>query len=412
MIFFCASKPLRLTFFGETYELAPLTLPEVNPDHILAAPNGLALSILRRYPQALQLADFDASKLPGFPLRLETSPEKLPAGSSLLMLRDAGIGDAITMTPVITHLKAQYQSLDLKLATLKDRHELLNHLDCELLPLPLRLSQLLGRAAYYVDFHDPKGICENVEMIDFNFDSLNIAPASIPAAAKQPSINPALTGDQRILSETEKLTGDRSPHILCAPGASDILRELPLETLRPIFAENPGAAFLVAGKFEQQMPKNVATIDTSSSLAAFASAIAACDAIITTDSAACHLAAALKKPTLAIFGPVPSSIRSGYYPSVISLDAEYRGQTCHSPCFIHGHLDRKAAIPIGANQVTDLKAGVQISTRSGQTFSYDPSKGCPEMNALNTSDSPCLHAIEETRIREAFERLMKLVQPK
>ena len=59
------------------------------------------------------------------------------------------------------------------------------------------------------------------------------------------------------------------------------------------------------------------------------------DAVITADTATLHIAAGLKKPTVAITSHIEASLTSGTYPTVIPVRANYTGKTCKSPCGIH-----------------------------------------------------------------------------
>ena len=56
------------------------------------------------------------------------------------------------------------------------------------------------------------------------------------------------------------------------------------------------------------------------------------DAIIAPDSMFVHIAGALRKPLLGIYGPFPSELRMKYFNRCIGIDA----QTACSPCFKHG----------------------------------------------------------------------------
>ncbi len=407
MIIFSARQPLTLKYFGEQYALQPLTWPEINLDHLLAAPDGLGISIINRHKKHLQVIKFDHSKLPGFPRRLKTTPGNLPEGSRIIMLRDAGIGDAITMLPVIDYLQDLPNNLSVCLATLRDRHPLFS--ETGLAPLPIRLSELVGKADYFVEFHDPGRIIEKVEIIDFNFSSLNIDPQVIPAKAKIPRLNKQLTSDTSIRQEINELSRNYKIRIMIAPGASDILRQLPIQLLSELAQKYQEIAFICPGQSSSDQT-NIFSIDTSKSLNAFITAIDHCDALISADSSAYHIAAALNKPALTIFGPIPSTIRSGYYPQNISIDADYNGETCHSPCFIHGHVSRNAGIPIGREQLRILTPGAEITTFSGHKFNYDPNQGCPEMNFFKSSNAPCIQNIPTARIIDGVEKILSTIE--
>jgi 2-polyprenyl-3-methyl-5-hydroxy-6-metoxy-1,4-benzoquinol methylase len=57
--------------------------------------------------------------------------------------------------------------------------------------------------------------------------------------------------------------------------------------------------------------------------------------VITADTATLHIAAGLKKPTVLISGPIDGELRARTYLTVVSIPANYRGQTCVAPCMKH-----------------------------------------------------------------------------
>jgi len=66
-----------------------------------------------------------------------------------------------------------------------------------------------------------------------------------------------------------------------------------------------------------------------------------CDAFLAPDSALCHVAAALDIPTVALFGPFPSRLRTIHQPSVRAID----GKAPCAPC--HHHENTGKAWPEG-----------------------------------------------------------------
>jgi ADP-heptose:LPS heptosyltransferase len=105
-----------------------------------------------------------------------------------------------------------------------------------------------------------------------------------------------------------------------------------------------------------------------SSFEDYIAAIANCDAVVSTDSAACHLAEALGKPSLTIFGPIRDDLRLRYYNRAYAIRAEYSGKTCRSPC------------------------GLSKSDN-----------GCTESRLQRSPYSPCLLSISEERIYQRFK---------
>ena len=120
------------------------------------------------------------------------------------------------------------------------------------------------------------------------------------------------------------------------------------------------------------------------SLQDYSAAISCCDAVVSADTCTYHIAAGLKKPALALFGPIGSNLRIRYYPTVIPLDADYSGLKCTSPC----GLDRIWK--------DDLVEQDRLKPRSG----------CPEAKAKGTDFSPCILSITPERLIPKFHQLI------
>jgi len=108
------------------------------------------------------------------------------------------------------------------------------------------------------------------------------------------------------------------------------------------------------------------------SLEDYISAIANCDAVITTDTGTGHLAEALGKPSVVIYGPTIDDHWIRYYKHTYPLRAEYSGTTCCSPC------------------------GLTKNTE----------QGCPESVLLGMPYSPCLFHISRERICSKFSQIL------
>ncbi len=131
--------------------------------------------------------------------------------------------------------------------------------------------------------------------------------------------------------------------------------------------------------------ENILFLDTNSSLSDYITAISCSDVVVSSDSSACHIGAALKKPTVALFGPIASSLRTHYSPTVIPIDAGYSGKKCSSPC------------------------GLSITVDPGYPSAgadHDFSGGCPEAGPDNPN-SPCLLSIPFEKIADKLMECLK-----
>ena len=62
--------------------------------------------------------------------------------------------------------------------------------------------------------------------------------------------------------------------------------------------------------------------------------LAACDLLVAPDSSLVHFAAALRIPTVALYGPFPGRIRTLHYPLCRTLEVDGKAWPC-APCMIH-----------------------------------------------------------------------------
>jgi hypothetical protein len=411
MIFLIARRHGVFHYQGQSYELSPIAYPAVDMDQILVVNNSLARSICEEHSTNIAIARFEVQKIPGFPKPLECPPHALPPGKKLMLLRGGGIGDLIMLTPALKTLRRMCgDRIRLHLSTFANRHPLFDDLPFidRLFPHPIRLSEFIQHADYYVEFSDPKQIFNHINMTDFHLDSLHIDLASIPASDKRPMISSDLAKSEDMKAHLNEHCPPGRMRVLCSLGGSDRIRDLPPVILDTIAAQYTDILFLVTGNIPHNNTlSNITALDTSRGLDAFVTAINECDFVLSTDSSAYHIAAALNKPALTFFGPIASALRSTYYPKLIPVDANYTGETCTSPCGISSITETPPEIAIGANQVRSLQAGIAITTYAGKTFAFDPHKGCPEANALNTPYSPCLSFPRDT-ILEGFKRLLAL----
>jgi len=336
-------------------------------------------------------------------------PQELPDGTKLMLLRGGGIGDIIMLIPALKQLwKMVGNRIIIKLSTFYERipmMESLGYID-KYFPHPIRLFDFMNESDYYMDFSDPKQIFNEVNMIDFHLDSLYFNPASIPAKDKVPELPGDLKRSVRVIAGMNALVPAGRSRVLFADKASHRIRYLPPGILKLLSERFPDVSFLVPSDRNGRSNEaaNIYDLDTSGGLGDFVTAIDLCDLVVSSDSSAYHIAAAIGKPALVFFGPIGSRIRVGYYPNIVALDSQYTGATCHAPCGISALQETQPTTGIGANGVKNLETGVEIVTFDGHSFNFDPKKGCPESNALGTSYSPCMCCFSEEDIIRGFEK--------
>ena len=405
MIFLCANTSCIYRIFGEDYYLEPLTYPHINLSHILVVEDTLGKRILKKNPHIHKM-DFDTSRIPGFPERLQLPPSELPQESKIILLRGGGIGDLIMLTPAIRALgEALPPHSQIILATSRDKQSLFekeSFID-SIVSHPIRMSDFM-EADYFVDFTANDTLFASGHMTDFYLAKCHIDYRKV--ANKIPWISSELKSSQTVGGIFEGIRRNHKGAIVLLSGeASDIIRTVPPDILR-IFPESfDEILFIVPLKSgdtknvecgEYINTGNVFFLDTFSSLTDFVSAIQACDAVISADSAAYHIAAALGKPCLAIFGPVHSSRRALYYPTVHPVDPVYNGNCCCSPC--------------GIDTLSNLKKLSGIDKSGFNWDMYDPAKGCPEANLKGTLHSPCILSLSQSELISRFKELIRAMK--
>ncbi|HDM75376.1 MAG TPA: hypothetical protein ENG51_02780 [Deltaproteobacteria bacterium] len=388
MMFLVSDGKGTFECYGSSFYLEPISYPSVNLANILVTEDTLGNRLLSNHEHFLE-AKFEAEKIPGFPSRM-TSVESVSMGAKVVVLRGGGIGDLILLLPALRMLRNRLpKNVKVTLATFCDRFALFEGMDeiDEIITLPARMTNIVGMN-YYIEFSERLDLFGSLHMTDYYLTILGIDPEKVKPFLKQPDISKRVTKSEKISEWYRELRRHWKKVIYVNIGATDIIRRLPPSLISKVATALPDVAFVVPSEVHvenRRKPSNVFALETGYSLRAYISAIYYSDGVLSSDSSAYHLAAALNKPAVALFGPICSKLRSRYYPTVISLDADYRGQICSSPC--------------GLNAVTELEQipGIQ---------KYDISKGCPEANIKKTKYSPCLLSIPLDKIVYALSEIL------
>lgn len=391
MIFLAATKPCSLKVYDADFYLEPLTYPEINTAHILAMESALANRILKTEDQKINPIKFEAERLPGFP-RPFSDPDQIPAGSRIMVMRGGGIGDVLMCTPVIRELRKRLPSgTHISLATFKSNIPLFEgnpNID-SVTSQPLTLGDLM-EVDFYVEFALPDSLMSSLNMTDYYFRCLDIEPEWISAIDKKPCLNADRLMDKELIEYIRKTKPSFKNTIYLNGLSSDLLRDISPEILS-IFPENFKESLFLLPRSYYIRHRNICTklisysnihlLDTEDSLSRYITAIASSDIIITADSSAYHIAAALDKPSLAFFGPIQSDLRTTYYPTVSDLEQEYQGIKCSSPC--------------GKSMLSEFRENP------------DPEgKVCPEAFLKGTRFSPCLNSFSEEYLIKSLMNLL------
>ncbi|WP_448583514.1 methyltransferase domain-containing protein [Thermocrinis sp.] len=266
---------------------------------------------------------------------------------TILVFMYGAIGDVLCSTVALRELKRRYPKARLYVAVSKKAKPVLENLPYidKLLPHPTPLKDVL-KADYIV---------RAVEMVNTpSFDNLNMVKwflwkLRLYFAEDE---TPDVYVDQKVVEELrpvfeeiKRLSG-KDKVLLFHYLASSIHRTLPIKLLKdveelireeyvPVVCSLPEEDITVEVSLDIYGIKAANLSYLMKDLRYLIGAVYLSDAIITTDTATLHIAGGLKKPTVAIGGPIEMSTRVDTYPTVIPVRAHYTGQTCRAPCGIH-----------------------------------------------------------------------------
>jgi len=381
MRFLAVNQSVKANIYGQDYCLKPLDPRIENLEDILVTDDFSASELFKRHRDILRVVNFDSTKLKGFP-RIVNKIGDLETGEKILVLRNGSIGDHILFLPALRAFKELFPpDSAIWLSTQKEMHPVFYDDDSidKLYPMPLRLNTLL-KADYLIDFSgkDDQYEFTHLHLTDYFLNYLQIDYKKIK------NKNPVMKWDQgrspiicNLFEDVRRLNPNKSL-VLLNWKASSPLRDIPPEKLLFLVRRFQDILFVVSQpkEFAEDTEKIVGKygnniFDCSSNMVSFEdyiAAIANCDAVVSTDTATGHLAEALGKPSLTIFGPISDDLRIRYYNKAYAIRAEYSGKTCRSPC------------------------GLSKSD-----------KGCMESHLLGSPYSPCLLSIPEEKIYQRFK---------
>jgi hypothetical protein len=388
MRFLAVKEESHAQIFGEDFHLRPLDSRRQNLEDILATDDFSASELLSRHRGLVLEVKFDPSRLKGFP-RMCAGVSDLGARGSVLVMKNGGIGDHVLFLPVLEAVRKRAgQALEILVSVQKEKHPLYRGMAGvkSLLPMPVRLTDLVA-ADFVMDFSvkgDPD--FRRAHMTDYFLRKAGIPPGEVGDREKAPRVCwdvKSVVGIARVFDRLRKAFPSRR-FVLLNWQASNVLRDLPPEKLLFLPEVFKDVVFIIArakqgpagtdprfGETGQNLVDLTREMET---LESYMAAIGHCDAVVTTDTGTGHLAEAIGRPSLILYGPTRDDLWIKYYKRVFPLRSEYRGETCSSPC------------------------GLQ---KSGT--------GCPESFAKGTSYSPCLLSISKERIIRGFEDMISKI---
>jgi ADP-heptose:LPS heptosyltransferase/SAM-dependent methyltransferase len=269
------------------------------------------------------------------------------SGKTLLVVAQAAIGDALCMTPALREIKRRYPDCQLFVSISGRARPVLEKLPYidKLLPMPIPYK-FVSKANYMVKV---------IEMVNApQFDNLNLVEYFLWKCQvfNAEDETPDVVVDENIVSELKPVfdqireaSGGKKV-LLFHYLASSVHRSLPPKLLKdiepfiekeyvPVLCSLPSEDITLELALEAYGITSVNLSSLMKDIRYLIAAVYLSDAVITADTATLHIAAGLKKPTVHIVGHLPAEATARTYPTVISIFANYRGQTCVAPCMKH-----------------------------------------------------------------------------
>ena len=265
-----------------------------------------------------------------------------------------GFGDGILFAPALAVLRGRIsellhanQRIDIFSMMPERTAPVVAHLPgVRVLPMELSLAQL---GAYHA-FHDFSGMLRDkrfaaMHMTDFYLDCMGINPDTVPAGDKQPflpfpgraaaGIDPAC--DQlRTLHEGRPLlafifTSAYTRNMPPALAAQVINALWEAGWLPVVLMADAGAAARFVDEYGLA-DRSADLSALSTDFSRYVELLSRMDAIVSVDTSAVHVGAALGKPTVGLFNSIDMATRIAYSPTVEGVQVRYQGKSCVAPC--------------------------------------------------------------------------------
>ncbi len=430
----------------------------VDPERIYLLMDELLANIskeCRKHGVAEPVA-LDAAVLDNLPAPPASLPELLAqpgrfAGKTEIQIclvngGGGGYGDGILFAPALAILHARItemfhsnQRMDIYSMVPERTAAVLGHLPYVRV-FPMELS--LARFGSYDAFHDFSGMLNDsrfsrMHMTDFYLDCMGIAPGMVPAEQKQPflsfpdslaaGIDPACDAVRAEYPErrlaafifTSAYTRNMPPAL-----AARVVSSLWQAGWLPVVLM-PDAALAARFVAEYGLAGQVADLSSLSvDFSRYVVLLSRMDAVVSVDTSAVHVGAALGKPVVGLFNSIDMVTRITYSPTVEGIQIRYRGKKCTAPCglskaraYVSGRLGdgRPVAFECGyaCDEAVDREAILRRATErlAGLIGAENPEQELAAIwreatDALHGALSPCWNALSMEQVLSALERAM------
>jgi len=282
-------------------------------------------------------------------------------GKTIFAFRTSGIGDLMAMMVPIKIIKKRNPSCKVIVGSSEMYSELFVNnpfVDKYVhLPYPLEIVNESDYTIFFQGLVETKTVdSTTINIYDLFIKAFSMNHDDFPRIDKIPEIhfNPDIDHDVAITFEGLGLA-EGYPVVGIQLQTSTILRNYPLEKfkhlvsllnaqdIKTVIIGEPNVTELINryDMCDEKMSFNFARHCLS--LKHLFSIINCCNIFVGADTSGLHIAGALNKPMIGLFGPIPSELRIKYFDNAIGID----GATNCSPCFLHGNRPCRHALSDG-----------------------------------------------------------------
>jgi ADP-heptose:LPS heptosyltransferase len=275
---------------------------------------------------------------------------------SLFCFRSAGLGDLMAIMTALRLVKEKYPRVKIFIGSSPEFKQLFEDdpiIDSFVpFPYPLKFVQY---SDYTVMF---QGLVETLSeesttknFYDLYIDAFKLDSQSIPREKKVPRvcIQDEIQTEINLVSNIPHLP----PFVGIQLESSTIIRNYPAELMKQVIdgLNAIGIPTIIIGDpisggnlvKKYKLCDELISFDFTKhckSLQHLFAIIQFCDFIIGPDTSGMHIAGALEKTMIGLFGPIPSKLRIGYFNNAIGMD----GMTRCAPCFLHGNTSCRQSV--------------------------------------------------------------------
>ena len=275
-------------------------------------------------------------------------------GRTLVIVRHGGIGDLLFVSSIFKKIKILYPGLNIVLITQKRYHSIfksLKYLDIVLDYSVKGLFKILSSDyALFLDNSIEGDFDSNRENV-YDLFAKKYAEIDLDDSEKHPIVYVDENSNSYLLEEIPTLSSDKikvGVQIVSGSPVRTPRLEFWVKVILSLIKKNPQCVVVIICDFKNkhlgtELALQLSNFGVTNEIINFGdysrkvddlvSLITYLDFLVCPDSSVVHLAAALNVPSLSIYGPFPSRLRTKYYIKDNPINAM---KSC-APCFTHGH---------------------------------------------------------------------------